>query len=69
MPDRARWPGSAGLGTAFGERKAIELLTEAYGTGITATPAPGDPRAACSSPPGRDEAERQPVQCMSRALA
>ena len=32
-----------GLGTAFGEQKAIELLTEAGFTGITVTPAPGDP--------------------------
>ena len=35
--------GGAGLGTAFGEQKAIELLTEAGFTGITVTPAPGDP--------------------------
>ena len=33
----------AGLGTAFGEQKAIELLTDAGFTGITVTPAPGDP--------------------------
>ena len=35
--------GGAGLGTAFGEQKAIELLSEAGFTGITVTPAPGDP--------------------------
>src|SRR5215472_7234649 len=35
--------GGAGLGTAFGEQKAIELLTDAGFTGITVTPAPGDP--------------------------
>jgi 2-polyprenyl-3-methyl-5-hydroxy-6-metoxy-1,4-benzoquinol methylase len=35
--------GGAGLGTAFGEQKAIELLTEASFTDITVTPAPGDP--------------------------
>jgi len=35
--------GGAGLGTAFGEQKAVELLTEAGFTGITVTPAPGDP--------------------------
>jgi SAM-dependent methyltransferase len=35
--------GGAGLGTAFGEQKAIELLTEAGFTDITVTPAPGDP--------------------------
>jgi hypothetical protein len=35
--------GGAGLGTAFGEQKAIEMLTEGGFTGITVTPAPGDP--------------------------
>ena len=35
--------GSAGLGTAFGEQKAIALFTEAGFTGITVTPTPGDP--------------------------
>jgi 2-polyprenyl-3-methyl-5-hydroxy-6-metoxy-1,4-benzoquinol methylase len=35
--------GGAGLGTAFGEQKAIEMLTEAGFADITVTPAPGDP--------------------------
>lgn len=35
--------GGAGLGTAFGEQKAIELLTGAGFAGITVSPAPGDP--------------------------
>lgn len=33
----------AGLGTAFGEQKAVELLSGAGFTGITVTPSPGDP--------------------------
>jgi hypothetical protein len=35
--------GGGGLGTVFGEQKAVEMLTQAGFTGITVVPAPGDP--------------------------
>jgi hypothetical protein len=35
--------GGAGLGTAFGEQKARELLTDAGFEGVEVHPAPGDP--------------------------
>ena len=52
--------GGAGPGTTFGEQKVIEMLTVAGFTGITVAPAPGDPWAACSPPPGRRPEQRSP---------
>jgi hypothetical protein len=52
--------GKRWVGTAFGERKAIELSPRLTAP-ASRPPGAHDPPAACSSPPGRDEAERQPA--------